>query len=309
MKQYHDLLDLVLADGERKSNRTGVDTIGVFGAMAKFNCKRGFPLLTTKKMAWKSIVHELLWFISGDTNVGTLIKNGVNIWNQDAYNLYVKNCKRSGIVPSTFEQYVEEMEKHPLNPMGELGYGTYGSMWREFPGPMELEVYDNSIDQLSKVIETLKTNPDDRRMIVTAWHPGLIDKVALPPCHVMFQFNTYKDVTGKRTLNLCMYQRSCDLFLGVPFNIASYALLLNLVAHCVDMYPGTFTHFYGDLHIYVNHLDAVNQQLNREPLELPTLVITGPREIDHIKFEDIHLHGYESHDSIKAELNTGMVKV
>lgn len=310
MKQYHDLVKLIFSEGRRQPNRTGVDTIKVFGAMAKFDLQKGFPLLTTKKMAWKTIVKELLWFISGSTDVSKLMRQGVHIWDQDAYNKYLKDYKAQDIderkiPPVSFEEYSNGY--CPLS-FYDLGYGTYGSMWREFPPQAQGEIAASytGIDQLSKVIQTLKTNPDDRRMIVSAWHPGLVDSIALPPCHVLFHFNTSVGGTGERVLDLALYQRSCDLFLGVPFNIASYALLLHLVAYCVDMKVGTFTHFYGDLHIYVNHLSQMAEQIEREPFALPSLQITGPKYIDKLTLGDIHLHNYKHHEALKGELNTGL---
>lgn len=302
MKQYLETLDEVLALGYHKANRTGVATIGIFGHMNKFDLRRGFPLLTTKKMYWKGIVHELLWFLSGDTNIQYLLKNNCNFWTDDAYRNYCTKTNSSAKALMSKEQFVECGRTSDRNSNFDLGYGTYGSMWRAFP----VNIASGTIDQIAKAINTLRENPDDRRIIVTAWHPGLIDYIALPPCHVMFQFNTHKDMTGSRVLNLAMYQRSCDLFLGVPFNIASYALLLKMVAHCCNITAGVFTHFYGDLHIYTNHLEAVREQMTRAPHGLPEVVIHRPVgcELNDIKFEDIELKDYTSWPALRADLNT-----
>lgn len=302
MKEYQALLSHVVGLGKRKQNRTGVDTIGVFGHMQKYDLSAGFPLVTTKKMFWKGIVHELLWFLSGNTNIQYLLRNGANFWTDDAYRHYQKTT----IDPKlSKEEFVEIGKKDEDLSWYDLGYGTYGSMWRAFPKG------DQSVDQIKKAIDTLRTKPDDRRIIISAWHPGLVEDIALPPCHVMFQLNTEKDGTGKYVLNLALYQRSCDLFLGVPFNIASYALLLKMLAHCCNMSAGTFTHMYGDLHIYVNHLAAVTELLARTPCEPPTVHIHRPVgcELDEIKFEDIELRNYVSHPCLKAELNTKDVTV
>ena len=356
---YCDLLKLILRDGRVKKNRTGVDTIGVFGAQAKFDvCMDAFPILTTKKVWFKGIVHELLWFIKGDTNIKYLVDNGVHIWDE-------WGCKRwmdtLGAGPKNMEfllpKYVEGIRNEPdfAAKYGELGEGTYGGMWRTFPyhtnedrDPLPGEYWFPSggknatklghVNQLGKIISKLKTNPDDRRMIVSAWHPYWVDHCALPPCHCLFHFNTeeltleerkllfaYDDahyVTPKeikskewtheeydkydiprRRLNLLLYQRSCDTFLGVPFNITSYSLLLAMVAHCVGMEPGTFTHTYGDLHLYKNHLLQVKLQLSRTPKVLPSLWINpSKKDLFEFTYDDIKLNGYDPHPTIKAEI-------
>ena len=346
MKEYHDLLKLVLEKGRIKHNRTGVDTIGVFGAQQRFDLSKGFPLLTTKKVFWKGIVHELLWFLKGDTNIKYLVDNGVHIWDEWAYKKYLAQEVGAKITFSQ-KEFIEtitscDMEEGTtgrsfVDKYGDLGTGTYGGMWRAFPFHNELTHRSYGIDQISKVIGTLKTNPNDRRMIVSAWHPYWVDHCALPPCHVLFHFNTEEltveerevllhkklgitdgrhrcadvpletvcDQCGipKRRLNCLLYQRSCDLFLGVPFNIASYSLLLMMVAHCVNMEPGEFIHTYGDLHLYRNSIEAAKLQLSRAPLPLPTVKINN--EVPNIfdfKYRDIELIGYESYPAIKVDV-------
>lgn len=354
--EYFRLLNLILKDGRVKKNRTGIDTIGIFGAQAKFNVDlNAFPILTTKKVWFKGIVHELLWFIKGDTNIKYLVDNDVHIWDEWAFKKfseYVKKRENLGadanLVKSikTQDQYIEHIKRSDTFAVryGNLGEGTYGGMWRKFPYHRN-EQYENlgfhavgeghefgGVDQLKKVINKLKTNPDDRRMIVSAWHPYWVDHCALPPCHCMFHFNTeeltfgerlelyYKaQVEGgcvspsekdmedanipKRRLNLLLYQRSCDTFLGVPFNITSYCLLLAMVSHCSNMVPGTFTHTYGDLHIYVNHKEQVKTQLARTPKLLPKLWLNpSVRDLFAFTYSDIKLENYNPHPTIKAEV-------
>ena len=316
---YLDLVNRVLTEGKPKKNRTGIDTIGIFGAQARFDLADGFPLLTTKKVFFKGIVHELLWFISGSTNIKYLVDNGVHIWDDWAYQRYLKFISKFVVVGEsdkpTFSQAdfihriktVDEFAKI----WGDLGMGTYGGMWRAFPFYNDYETVASAegretldtVDQLKKVIEKLKTNPDDRRLIVSAWHPHWVDHCALPPCHVLFHFNTELLSDGRRKLNCLLYQRSCDLFLGVPFNIASYALLTHMVAHCVGMVPGEFIHTYGDLHLYVNHVEQARLQATRDPYLSPTLALNlAKRDIFHFNYDDIQLVGYNSHPAIKAEV-------
>ena len=316
---YLDLVNRVLTEGKPKKNRTGIDTIGIFGAQARFDLADGFPLLTTKKVFFKGIVHELLWFISGSTNIKYLVDNGVHIWDDWAYQRYLKFISKFVVVGEsdkpTFSQAdfihriktVDEFAKI----WGDLGMGTYGGMWRAFPFYNDYETVASAegretldtVDQLKKVIEKLKTNPDDRRLIVSAWHPHWVDHCALPPCHVLFHFNTELLSDGRRKLNCLLYQRSCDLFLGVPFNIASYALLTHMVAHCVGMVPGEFIHTYGDLHLYVNHVEQARLQATRDPYLSPTLALNlAKRDLFHFNYDDIQLVGYNSHPAIKAEV-------
>lgn len=316
---YLDLVNRVLTEGKLKKNRTGIDTIGIFGAQARFDLADGFPLLTTKKVFFKGIVHELLWFISGSTNIKYLVDNDVHIWDDWAYQRYLKFVSKvvvvGGIDKTTLSQEdfihriktVDEFAKI----WGDLGMGTYGGMWRAFPfyndydtvAPSEGKETLDTVDQLRKVIEKLKTSPDDRRLIVSAWHPHWVDHCALPPCHVLFHFNTEVLSDGRRKLNCLLYQRSCDLFLGVPFNIASYALLTHMVAHCVGMVPGEFIHTYGDLHLYVNHVEQARLQATRDPHLSPQLALNlAKRDLFHFNYDDIQLIGYNSHPAIKAEV-------
>lgn len=269
MKQYQDLLSLILEKGTLKENRTGVDTLSIFGHQMRFDLSEGFPLLTTKKVHWKSIVHELLWFIKGDTNIQYLKENGVSIW----------------------DEWADED--------GNLG-PVYGHQWRKWTGYTEgqFEMAPRQIDQLKQAITTIKTNPDSRRIIVSAWNPSDVDKMALPPCHTFFQFYV---VNGK--LSCQMYQRSADVFLGVPFNIASYALLTHMVAHVCRLEVGDFVHTFGDAHLYVNHLPQVRTQLEREPRTLPSLLLSPSiTSIDDFQYGDIALLNYNPHPAIKAEV-------
>lgn len=260
MKQYLELLRRIRKEGVEKGDRTGTGTISVFGHQMRFNLEEGFPILTTKKLHLKSIIHELLWFISGDTNVKYLQENGVRIWNEWA------------------------------DENGDLGH-IYGYQWRSWP-----DYKGGTIDQLSQVIDTLKHNPNSRRIIVSSWNVGDLDNMNLPPCHAFFQFYV---ANGK--LSLQLYQRSADVFLGVPFNIASYALLLLMMAKEVGLQPGEFIHTLGDAHIYLNHLEQVDLQLSREPFSLPKMELNPDvKSIFDYKFEDFSLVGYESHPHIKG---------
>ena len=263
MKQYLELLDHVLKNGTKKSDRTGTGTISVFGYQMRFNLKEGFPLMTTKKLHLKSILHELLWFISGDTNIRYLTDNGVKIWNEWA------------------------------DKDGNLG-PVYGYQWRSWP------TADNrKIDQLSNVINSIKTTPDSRRHIINAWNVGEIQKMALPPCHILFQFYV---ADGK--LSCQLYQRSCDIFIGVPFNIASYALLTLMVAQATSLKPGEFIHTLGDAHIYLNHIEQVKLQLTREPYKLPRMTINPDvTDITKFRYEDFALSDYVAHPHIKGDIS------
>lgn len=263
MKQYLDLLDHVLKTGTEKPDRTGTGTISVFGYQMRFNLNDGFPLLTTKKLHLKSILHELLWFISGDTSIKYLTDNGVRIWNEWA------------------------------DANGDLG-PVYGSQWRSWPADG-----GRKIDQLQNVISSIKKSPDSRRHIVSAWNVGELDKMALPPCHIMFQFYV---ADGK--LSCQLYQRSADIFLGVPFNIASYALLTLMVARVTGLRPGDFVHTLGDAHIYLNHIEQVKLQLTREPYKLPGIMINpSVNDILQFRYEDFTLTDYVAHPSIKGDIS------
>ncbi len=260
MKQYLDLLDRVLAEGVKKEDRTGTGTISVFGHQMRFNLEEGFPMLTTKKLHLKSIIYELLWFLKGDTNIKYLNENGVRIWNEWA------------------------------DETGDLGH-IYGYQWRSWPD------YDGGhIDQITEVVETIKSNPDSRRIIVNAWNVGDLKNMKLPPCHAFFQFYV---ADGK--LSLQLYQRSADIFLGVPFNIASYALLLQMMAQVTGLQAGDFVHTFGDAHIYTNHLEQVRLQLSREPRMLPTIKINPHiKNIFDFQYEDFVLENYDPHPHIKG---------
>jgi thymidylate synthase len=262
MRAYHDLLRLVLDHGSFKPDRTGTGTYSIFGAQARFDLRAGFPLLTTKKLHLRSIIHELLWFLAGDTNVRYLRENGVTIWDEWAA------------------------------ADGSLGRvdGAQWCDWRTADG--------RSIHQLDQVIAQIKANPDSRRLIVSAWNPGEIPQMALPPCHALFQFFV---LDGR--LSCQLYQRSADLFLGVPFNIASYALLTQMVAQVCDLTPGDFVHTFGDLHLYANHLDQAREQLTRDFRPLPTMTLNPAiRDIHAFRYEDFTLTGYDPHLAIKAPI-------
>lgn len=262
MKQYHDLMQHVLNAGVLKKNRTGVDTLSTFGYQTRYDLAEGFPLVTTKKVHTKSVIHELLWFLKGDTNIGYLKENKVGIWNEWAD------------------------EKGDLGPV-------YGHQWRSWTTP-EGKV----IDQISDVVKEIKSNPDSRRLIVTAWNPADLPKMALAPCHCLFQFYVSE---GK--LSCQLYQRSADVFLGVPFNIASYALLTLMIAQATGLKPGEFIHSFGDLHLYTNHLDQARLQLARKPFPLPRMELNPyVKDIFAFKFEDFELLNYQCHPAIKGEV-------
>ncbi|OPZ30694.1 MAG: Thymidylate synthase [Bacteroidetes bacterium ADurb.BinA174] len=260
MKQYLDLLRRVLDEGVKKEDRTGTGTISVFGHQSRYDLSEGFPVLTTKKLHLKSIIHELLWFLNGDTNIKYLNDNGVRIWNEWA------------------------------DDDGDLGH-IYGYQWRSWP-----DYNGGHIDQISEVMKTLKNNPDSRRIIVSSWNVADLPNMNLPPCHAFFQFYV---ANGK--LSLQLYQRSADIFLGVPFNIASYALLLKMMAQVTGLKEGEFVHTFGDAHIYLNHLEQVNLQLSREPRPLPQMKINPDvKDIFSFKFEDFELTDYNPHPHIKG---------
>ena len=260
MQTYLDLLRHVLAQGQHKTDRTGTGTLSVFGHQMRFDLARGFPLLTTKKVHLKSIIHELLWFLRGDTNIRYLKENGVSIWDEWA------------------------------DANGELG-PVYGAQWRSWPAPD-----GRRIDQITEVLQQIRNTPDSRRLIVSAWNVGEIEHMALPPCHAFFQF-----YVADGRLSCQLYQRSADIFLGVPFNIASYALLTLMMAQVCDLQPGEFIHTLGDAHIYLNHLEQVQTQLAREPRPLPVMHLNPEvRDLFAFHYEDFHLEGYDPHPGIKA---------
>ncbi len=292
MKEYLDLLEYILEEGELKTDRTGTGTISRFGYQMRFDLNKGFPLLTTKKVHLKSIIYELLWFIKGDTNIEYLVNNGVRIWNEWPYRAFTKSDDYNN---ETMKEFVEKIKtdhqfalKH-----GELG-PVYGAQWRNFKGPD-----GRSVDQLAEVIEMIKTNPSSRRLIISAWNPPMIDDMALPPCHMTFQFYVNN---GK--LSCQLYQRSADTFLGVPFNIASYALLTMMIAQVCDLELGDFVHTLGDAHIYNDHLEQVKLQITREPKKLPTMKLNpNITNIEDFTYEDFNLEGYDPHPLIKGKVS------
>ena len=262
MRAYLDLLQHILDHGVRKSDRTGTGTLSVFGYQMRFDLSQGFPLLTTKRLHLRSILHELLWFLAGDTNVRYLHENGVTIWDEWA------------------------------DAEGDLG-PIYGAQWRSWPTPD-----GGHIDQISRVVEQIRTNPDSRRHIVSAWNVAALDEMALPPCHALFQF-----WVAEGRLSCQLYQRSADVFLGVPFNIASYALLTLMVAQACDLQPADFVHTLGDAHLYLNHLEQARLQLTREPRPLPTMTLNPERKsLFDFRYEDFTLSGYDPHPAIKAPI-------
>lgn len=262
MRQYHDLLRHVLTNGEVRTDRTGTGTVGVFGYQMRFDLSEGFPLVTTKKLHLRSIIHELLWFLSGDTNIRYLKDNKVSIWDEWAD------------------------EEGNLGPV----YGAQWRSWRTADG--------RQVDQISKIMNEIKTNPHSRRLIVSAWNVGDVDNMALPPCHTLFQFYVQN---GK--LSCQLYQRSADVFLGVPFNIASYSLLVLMMAQVCGLQPGEFVHTFGDTHLYSNHLDQAHEQLKRETRPLPKMILNPEvKDLFAFKYEDFKLEGYDPHPAIKAEV-------
>ena len=288
MRQYHELMDRVLREGIDKSDRTGTGTRSVFGHQMRFDLAEGFPMVTTKKLHLKSILHELIWFISGDTNIRYLCQNGVRIWDDWPYATYAKSADYDGIDMKEFAARIAADADFAAK-WGDLG-PVYGYQWRFWPGP------NGPVDQLRDVLEGIRRNPDGRRHIVSAWNPGYIDQMALPPCHAFFQFYV---VDGK--LSCQLYQRSADIFLGVPFNIASYALLIHMMAQDLGLEVGDFVHTLGDAHIYSNHMDQVRLQLSREPRALPTLKLNpSVKSLFDFRYEDVELVGYDSHPHIPA---------
>lgn len=311
MKQYLGLCEHVLTHGVTKEDRTGTGTKSVFGYQMRFNLAEGFPLLTTKKLAFRLISSELLWFLKGDTNVRTLIQERNPIWDEWAFEQWVTSEEYDGPDMTDFGRratkdeafnavYKKQMtlfkervleDEEFANMYADLG-PVYGKQWRCWATSSE------TVDQIAKVIDSIKNNPDSRRHIVSAWNPAEVDDMALPPCHTMFQFYV---ADGK--LSCQLYQRSADIFLGVPFNIASYALLIHLIAHECNLEVGEFVHTLGDAHIYSNHMDQVKEQLARTPKKLPTLHLTiEGKSIFELATEDIQIEGYDAHPSIKAPI-------
>ncbi|MFA7367919.1 MAG: thymidylate synthase [Bacilli bacterium] len=289
MKQYLDFLQHIINNGTLKDDRTNTGTISTFGYQMRFDLNEGFPLLTTKRVHLKSIIHELLWFIKGDTNIKYLVDNDVRIWNEWPF----KNYQTSNDYKNeTIDEFIEKIKNDAEFSLkyGELG-PVYGRQWRYFEGP------DNKvIDQLGWVINEIKNNPNSRRLIVNSWNAPLVEEMALPPCHMMFQF-----YVNNNKLSCQLYQRSADAFLGVPFNIASYALLTMMIAQVCNLELGEFIHTIGDAHIYLNLMEQVNRQLKREPRDLPKMIINkNVKNIDDFKFEDFELQDYNPHKGIKG---------
>lgn len=292
MRQYLDFLKYILDNGKMKMDRTKTGTISTFGYQNRYDLSEGFPLCTTKKVYLRGIIHELLWFIKGDTNIRYLVLNNVKIWNDWPYKKYKESDSYNN---ETMEEFIEKIktdEQFALK-WGELG-PVYGKQWRSFGASCE-----KGVDQLLKVIDDIKTNPNSRRLIVNSWNANCVDDMALPPCHMSYQFYVQD---GK--LSCMLYQRSADAFLGVPFNIASYALLTLMICKICNLKPGYFIHTFGDCHIYLNHIDQVKLQLSRTPKTLPQMLIKGDQKsILDFKFEDFELVDYDPYDAIKGEVS------
>lgn len=297
VKQYLDLMRYVLDNGTKKEDRTGTGTLSVFGRQMRFNLEEGFPLLTTKRVHHKAIIHELIWFIRGDTNIKYLVENDIKIWNEWPFQKYLQTNNLEQEYPKYSDawqkkllEFIDQIKKDPIfaQKWGDLG-PVYGKQWRNF----------NGIDQLKNIIERIKTKPHDRRLMITAWNPAEVDNMTLPPCHCLFQFYVNN---GK--LSCQLYQRSCDIFLGVPFNIASYALLTIMVAQATNLKPGDFIWTGGDVHLYLNHLNQVKEQLGREPKPLPIIKLNPKvKSLFDFKYEDFELDNYNPHPAIKAPVS------
>lgn len=312
MQQYLDLANKIMIEGTEKNDRTGVGTKSIFGHQMRFDLQKGFPLLTTKRVAFRLIKSELLWFLKGDTNIRYLLEENNHIWDEWAFEKYIKSEDYTGPDMTSFgirsqqDDYFNKVYKKEMNAFTQKvlednefaeKYGTlgnvYGAQWRSWP-----TTDGNTIDQIKNVINTIKNNPDSRRHIVTAWNPGEVDDMALPPCHALFQFYV---ADGK--LSCQLYQRSGDVFLGVPFNIASYALLTHMIARETDLDVGEFVHTLGDAHIYSNHYDQVNEQLTRSPKSLPKLILNEEKSsVFDFDINDIKIENYEPHPAIKAPI-------
>jgi len=287
MKEYLSLCKKILECGTFKEDRTGTGTISYFGLQSRYDLQEGFPLLTTKKVHLKSIIIELLWFINGDTNLKFLVDNNVKIWNEWPFQTFKKSKDYDG---STIYEYIEKIKNNPefAKKHGDLG-PVYGKQWRNFGG----------VDQLKNLIEDIKTNPNSRRLIISSWNPPEISSMALPPCHAFIQFY----VSGNK-LSCQLYQRSADIFLGVPFNIASYSLLTMMIANVLNLIPGEFIHTIGDGHIYSNHIEQIKLQISRKPKKLPKMIINkNVKDIFSYKISDFELVGYSHHPAIKGKVS------
>lgn len=303
MKQYLELLEDIKTNGVKKSNRTGTDQIGVFGRQLRFDLSQGFPAMTTKKLFMRGIIHELIWFLAGSTNIKYLVDNDVHIWDEWPYRHYLTEQAKEVPASSSEEwkngihEFTEKIKNDSkfAKKWGELG-PVYGYQWRKWPTPD-----GRHIDQIARAIDLIKNNPTSRRIIVSAWNTADVDEMAkagIPPCHLLFQFYV---ADGK--LSCQMYQRSADTFLGVPFNIASYSLLTMMMAQVTDLKPGDFVHTFGDTHLYLNHMKQVDEQLSRKPKKLPTLWINPKiKDIDKFKFEDFKLENYDPYPAIPAPI-------
>ena len=296
MKQYLDLLRRITTEGVVRGDRTGTGTKGVFGHQMRFDLREGFPLLTTKRVFLKGVIHELLWFLRGDTNIRYLVENGVHIWDNDAYRYYTERCSHAGIAPLDREAFLAAAgESSPIEGYryGDLNH-VYGYQWRSWPLPD-----GGAIDQIAQAVDTIRRNPEWRRILVSAWNVAEVGQMALPPCHVLFQF-----FVAEGRLSCMLYQRSADTFLGVPFNIASYALLTQMMAQVCDLEPGEFIHTLGDTHLYLNHLDQAAEQLSRTPRPLPRMRLNpAVKSIFDFRYEDFTLEGYDPWPAIKAPMS------
>ena len=295
MRQYLDLLDKICREGVVRDDRTGTGTKGIFGYQMRFNLSEGFPLLTTKRVFLKGVIHELLWFLKGDTNIKYLVDNGVHIWDSDAYRYYNELCVKHGVLPVDMDTFLGALGvESPIEgyKFGDLNH-VYGYQWRSWP-----KANGESIDQIKEVIETIKKNPSSRRMIVSAWNVADVGSMALPPCHTMFQF-----FVAEGKLSCQLYQRSGDVFLGVPFNIASYALMTMMIAKECGLEAGEFIHTLGDAHLYLNHLDQAAEQLSRNTRALPRMILADRDSIFDYTYDDFTLEGYDPHPAIKAPLS------
>ena len=296
MKQYLDLLRRICDEGVVRGDRTGTGTRSVFGHQMRFDLSEGFPLLTTKRVFLKGVIHELLWFLQGDTNIRYLVENGVHIWDNDAYRYYNELCVRNGVLPVDRDTFLAAAgEESPIEGyrFGDLNH-VYGWQWRSWGCPD-----GRTSDQIAQAVELIRRNPESRRIIVSAWNVADVETMALPPCHVLFQFYV---ADGK--LSCQLYQRSADTFLGVPFNIASYALLTMMMAQVCDLQPGDFVHTLGDTHLYLNHLEQAAEQLSRAPRPLPVMRLNpAVRSVFDFRYEDFTLEGYDTWPAIKAPMS------
>jgi thymidylate synthase len=298
MKQYLDLLDKIMREGVVKGDRTGTGTRSIFGHQMRFDLEEGFPLLTTKRVFLKGVIRELLWFLAGDTNIKYLADNGVHIWDNDAYRYYNELCVRHGVLPVTEEAFLAAAREGTDSPIDGYAFGdlnhVYGYQWRSWPRPD-----GGGIDQIRQVVDTIKRNPDSRRMIVSAWNVAEVEDMALPPCHVLFQF-----YVAEERLSCQLYQRSADTFLGVPFNIASYALLTMMIAQECGLRAGEFVHTLGDTHLYLNHLEQAREQLSRTPRPLPRMRLNPDvKSVFDFRYDDFTLEGYDPWPAIKAPMS------